>query len=359
MKVIFVLPSGGGGGGSHSIVQEVLGLNRLGVSVAIATPRRNSTVFRFNYPELEAVRVSNPVYEGVDELRSVVAQYDLAIATTALSVQTLIDACDGLPVVGRPKFGYYVQDYEPLFFSPASDDWANAFASYAAVKDGLLFAKTDWLCRMVSINHGLNVKRVQASIDHAIYYPKIKQGGGAIKISAMVRPKTARRAPKRTMRVLEMISARFGDAVEISYFGCDQAELRSVGILPSAGMIGLGALSRAQVASILRESDLFLDLSDFQAFGRTGLEGMACGCVPVLPTFGGADEYAVHEENAYLIDTRSDEQAVAAVEDFLVSGGGRRADMRDKAIKTSLKYSVAAASYSELKIFADFLDVQI
>lgn len=354
MRVIFVLPSAGGGGGAHSIVQEVVGLRRLGVEAAIATPRALASKFQIRYPELQRHEIENPLYANTDELSSIVGRFDLAIATTALSVETVATAREQLEDYGL-KLGYYIQDYEPLFYPPGSREWTQARASFEMTKDALRFAKTDWLCSVVEANHNVHVRRVQASIDHDVYYPIDRPLGEPFRITAMVRPKTPRRAPKRTIRLLEQIAFKMGPRVETNFFGCDEEDLANVGLRPSSALEPLGVLDRRQVAKTLRYSDLFLDLSDFQAFGRTGLEGMACGCVPVLPAFGGSGEYAEHGINSYVIDTRSDDEIMQVVEQFVNGRRQRRAEMRDAAILTALNYSIAKAAYSEYRLFREYL----
>lgn len=354
MRIIFVLPSAGGGGGAHSIVQEVLGLRRLGVNAAIATPRSLASQFQIRYPELQRNAVDNPTYSKIDELASIIADCDLAIATTALSARTVVEAkekANGSPV----SLGYYIQDYEPLFHPPGSREWGEARDSFELMKSDLLFAKTDWLCSIVDANHNVGVRRVKASIDHDVYYPVDRTLGDPLRITAMVRPKTPRRAPKRTVRVLEQLAATYGQRVDVTFFGCDLIDLANVGLRPSPRLGFLGVLNRAQVASTLRHSDLFLDLSDYQAFGRTGLEGMASGCVPVLPVFGGTSEYAEHGINSFVVDTRSDDEILKTIDQFVTGRPQKRSEMRDAAIKTALDYSIAKAAYSELQLFRDFI----
>jgi glycosyltransferase involved in cell wall biosynthesis len=139
------------------------------------------------------------------------------------------------------------------------------------------------------------------------------------------------------------------------YFGSQHSELAQLGIQPSEALVNLGTLSRQRVAATLRNADLFLDLSDYQAFGRTGLEGMACGCVPVLPIFGGTDEYAEHGVNSYVVDTRSDDEILTAVDQFISGRAQRRREMRDAAIATASNYSIGKAAYSEYRLFRDFI----
>jgi glycosyltransferase involved in cell wall biosynthesis len=354
MRVIFVLPSAGGGGGAHSIVQEALGLHRIGVAAAIATPDMLASQFQARYPELRHYALENPIYANVDDLSAIISGFDLAIATTALSVETVVVARDKVESRGV-KLGYYIQDYEPLFYPPGSREWSEARTSFELMKDALSFAKTDWLCSIVEANHNVGVRRVQASIDHNVYYPVDRPLGESFRVTAMVRPKTPRRAPKRTIRVLEQIALAMGKGLEVSFFGCDAEDLANAGLQPSETLKSLGVLNRSEVANVLRHSDLFLDLSDFQAFGRTGLEGMACGCVPVLPVFGGAGEYAEHGINAYVVDTRSDDEIIRVVKEFVNGRPQRRSEMRDAAILKALDYSVAKAAYSEYRLFGEYL----
>ena len=352
MRVLFVLPGRGGGGGAHSIVQESLGLQRLGVEVAIANTASTLPAFQLTYPELEQRRVPVHVFETAAELAEIAGRHDIACATTWESVHLLAEALPGKRAV---KIGYYVQDYEPLFCVPGSDQWQRARRSYAEIPDATIFAKTDWVCDMVVRNHGRPVARVRASIDHDLYHPGPPRPAGPLTISAMIRPKTLRRAPRRSARILEMLADAHGERLTLMSFGSPRDELAAAGIRLSDRIEQRGELRRGEVAAVLRASDLFLDLSDYQAFGRTGLEAMACGCVPLLPLFGGADEYVRHWANGFLVDTRSDDEIMAVVGAFLDLGDGPRARMRNAAIETALDYTIDKAAFSELTLFRTML----
>lgn len=355
LSVMFILPGRGGGGGSHSVVQEVIGLARMGVPVAIASSRAHLEEFRASYPELAERGIANPAFDDMAELAAPLQDHALAIATTAPSAVMLAQAVKELPQARRPAIGYYVQDYEPLFMAPGSPQWQEAHASYTVNKRALLFAKTDWLCDIVGINHHVNVERVKASLDHTVYYPDLSPYSGPVRIAAMIRPKTPRRAPRRTARILERLSDTYGDRVQLTSFGCTNQERRASGLYMSGQVNHIGVLSRQEVARQLRQTDLFLDVSDYQAFGRTGLEGMACGAVPVLPVFGGVSEYARHRENAYVVDPRSDERILESVADYMADRTGIRQAMKMAGILTAQNYTVGAAALSEYKVFCSYL----
>ncbi|MFV1996232.1 MAG: glycosyltransferase, partial [Verrucomicrobiales bacterium] len=88
----------------------------------------------------------------------------------------------------------------------------------------------------------------------------------------------------------------------------------------------------------------------YQAFGRTGLEAMACGCATVLTSEGGIAEYARDGENALLVDVGARgailEAAVKVLEDDalrarLVAGG----------LETAPGYSMARSADSIIRLF--------
>ena len=83
-------------------------------------------------------------------------------------------------------------------------------------------------------------------------------------------------------------------------------------------------------------------MSFWQAWGRTGLEAMAAGCVPVLPAGSGASEYATHNVNAKLVDT-SDSPGAAREIERLVRNGKRRAALRAAGLQTAGGFDVAAS----------------
>jgi glycosyltransferase involved in cell wall biosynthesis len=347
MRLLFVLPGAGGGGGSHSVMQEAIGLQRLGVDVAVATTRATLEDFLVNYGGDTGGQLPIVAYDDATELSLHLVDRDIVCATTWGSVALLQEAL----AIGtsRPRTAYYVQDYEPLFCAPGSPEWTGARASYTALDGATLFAKTRFLCELVSRNHGVPVERVQPSLDHRLFFPGAP-GSRPLTISAMIRPKTPRRAPRRTVRILETIAHELAD-VRLLSFGASAGALAGAGLRPSPRIDNRGQMRRGEVAELLRETDLFLDLSDYQAFGRTGLEAMACGCVPMLPIHGGANEYVRHWQNGLLIDTRSDAQIIAAVKAFAALDEAGRDRMRMAAIRTALDYSVERAAFSELELF--------
>lgn len=354
MRLLFILPGGGGTGGAHSVVQEAAGLVRLGAEVALALSQDRAETFRWHYPELKDSGVSLHEFADVADLAALLPGFDIGCATSAPSAHMLAEALAGSRS-GAARPAYYVQDYEPLLFTPGTVKWEDSRASYSLFETPLMFAKTDWLRRVVNDNHGGDVGKVYASIDHATYRPAKERPDAPLTVSAMIRPKTPRRGPGRTVRVLRALAAAYGERIRLIAFGCEDEDIAAMGASLPRVVDNRGVLRQGEVAEVLQASDLFLDMSDYQAFGRTGLEAMACGCVPLLPVFGGAGEFARHWDNALVVDTRSDAVILDAARAFLDADPAVRARMRDHAIATAESYTVEKAARSEYQAFTNFL----
>jgi glycosyltransferase involved in cell wall biosynthesis len=367
---VFLLPglAHGGSGGSHSLYQETRALRSLGIPARIMLPRWDGERAAAVYADAGDVFQT---FADEQELAELTGDADVISATHHKSVALLSaireQRSDFLPA-------YYVQDYEP-FFTPGYMA-EEAVASYTALPDMLLFAKSYWLCNVVAERHGLFVAKVEPSLDGKLFaaaaldptvaaldpnalaltaaapHPASTPSRGPLRVAAMVRPRTARRQPLATIAVLEELLARNGDGVRVRTFGCYVDELRE--LHPGAQAIHerhLGLLSRQEVAGLLRESDVFVDMSVYQAFGRTALEAMACGATAVVPNVGGVWEFVVQRENALAVDTLDTVGALRALEEL---AGDRELLERLKrnALATAQGYSATRAALSEYVLFA-------
>ena len=357
-KILFVLPAKGGSGGANSVVQEVAGMRKLGVDAKAATHERYRDRFRHFYKEFFESENYFLFFDSDEELMALSSPFDVVVATLWSTPAQIAPIARRWP---DKTFFYYVQDYEPWFFPNDPDLQSEAAESYNLIPDMALMAKTDWICRTVRERHGREVYRVAPSLDHDVFYPAA-QGSidkeGNVTIAAMIRPSTPRRAPIRTLAVLREVvnRARNKEALRVVIFGCETADLNAyvqrhdTDLSLDFPFENRGLLTRNEVAELLREADIFLDLSDYQAFGRTGLESMACGCATVLTAHGGAYEYALDGDNSLLVDVTSFNQMVTAVE-RLLNNAGLRGQIQSRALETAARYSILRASLSELSVF--------
>lgn len=348
-RIMFLLPVSGGGGGVHSIVQETMGMRRIGVRAKIAVPKKHRPKFIKKYEDIDVVE---DLFLGFEpqELGELSRTFDVIVGTIYTSMKLVKEVVDANPGI-QPA--YYVQDYEPLFSEPGTPAWQEARDSYTLVPSAILFAKTDWIRQKVYEEHGVQVRKVSPSIDHDVYKPNplAKKRAGLedkIVLSAMIRPKTLRRGAERTMRLLKSVYKHFGDKVHIELFGCEEEDPLFQQLERGFKYNNNGELTRLGVAAVLQKSDCFIDLSDYQAFGRTGLEAMACGTTLLSTKFGGVFEYVTNDYNAKVVDPTNEKQCLEYIKRLelkLIS------TLKVKSISTAARFSIHKAAVSEVLIF--------
>jgi len=350
INILFLLPVQGGGGGAHSIVQEVSEMQRLGVNAKIAVYESDQKALLEMYQDITDVE-SLFVDIAPDNLMLISKDYDVVIGTVFHSIPLVKQIVDAHP---RILPAYYIQDYEPLFFQPQSENWNAARDSYKLIPNMLLFAKTYWIANLVEQNHGVMVHKVSPSIDHSVYKPGRDQKGDDVLIAAMIRPQTPRRGAERTMRLLSRLAKQSASNVTFKLFGCSEDDPGFQLLQRDFDYHNYGVLTRPEVASLLEKCDIFIDLSDYQAFGRTALEAMACGCTAMVPVRGGTDEYAIDEVNALVVDSFDEEVCFNRLVE-LIRDDNKLQRMREEGLTTAGKYTLNEAAKSELALFEKFV----
>jgi Glycosyl transferases group 1 len=356
LSVAYVLPGlpPEGSGGSHSLVQEARGLRKLGAGARVCVPG-------------ESLRTAVAVYGNDDGLFAPYEDESAGLGGEATAIQAIGDAevvvateypsVDLLVELSRERpslvCAYYVQDYEPLFAAQGSPRADRALLSYRAIPDMLLFAKTEWLRGVVSALHGVRVAKVAPSLDRELFHARGRlESSGALRVAAMIRPRTPRRRPAATLRTLELIADALGDRAQLLTFGCDEESFTQLHQQTGSPIGHLGLLSRAEVSELMRRCDVFIDASAYQAFGRTGLEAMACGAVPVLPALGGVHEYAVDGENAAIVGDCSDAKLAQTVIDLGRDDDPTLRRLRDAGLRVAQRFSIERAARSQLELFS-------
>ena len=348
-RILFLLPVKGGSGGAHSVVQEVTAMRAMGVQARIAVRDKHLDDFFRLYGDIEGVE---DIFAGFGDgsVTALASGYDVLVGTIFTSMELVRDVVAQCPWV-MPA--YYAQDYEPLFFDDDPKMRQQALDSYDLIPGTVVFAKTDWIRETIQASHTARVHKVSPSIDHTIYHPAPvnRPQGAPLVITAMIRPRTPRRGAGRTMQLLMQMKAHYGPRIEIRIFGADDASPEFQSLNRDFDYENLGILTRPEVAELLQQADMFIDLSDYQAFGRTGLEAMACGTIAVVPKAGGGDEYAIDGENALVVDTMDVEAAFARIRQLL-DDPAPIADMQLAALQTAAGYSPRRAAMSELVVLA-------
>ncbi|TCI00706.1 glycosyltransferase family 1 protein [Roseococcus sp. SYP-B2431] len=346
-EIAFVLPVRGGSGGAHSVVQEVDAMRSIGFDASIYVNNSNLAEFRKNYERFSWVNTENVKnFEGPKELSQLASKTKIMIATTNTSTHSIYEAIRRLE--SPPRAAYYVQDYEPFFYDVHSGEYLMALKSFSLFERCVYFAKSRWLRDTVARCHGHEVSAVVPSIDHSLYHPKSPPSFQAPLLVAMVRTGTPRRAPGRTLEILGRIAAGSFGSFQVVAFGATVEEIHALDLELPRNVKIVGHLSQPQVAILLKKASFFLDLSDYQAFGRTAAEAMACGCIVLAPLVGGASDFVSEGVNGFLADANNESDLEETLGTMLSLPSPEARSIRFAAVDTVAGFTPLRAAISEL-----------
>jgi GT2 family glycosyltransferase/glycosyltransferase involved in cell wall biosynthesis len=336
-RMLFLLPLAWQCGGGNIVVSEAHAMQSMGVEVRIFNLAGHRNSFSQGYPDLEI-----PVIYGErEQVADLAREYDAVIATVDTTVEWLA------PLSGKPVRGYYVQDFEPYIYNVGTADYQKALASYSLFPDLVCFTKTEWTRQEMQTQVGVPSAVVGASVDIDLFRPRPRTTpefpARPLRIVAMIRPVTPRRAPKLTMELLRRAMKQFAD-VEAVIFG---TALDDPGFLPLPHDFAwnlVGMLTQKQVAALMNDADIFVDFSEYQAMGLTALEAMGCGAAVIVPQRGGSVSFARNGENSLVVDTASPSECWRAVQ-RLIEDHALRARLQRNALADVCNF------YSELPAY--------
>jgi glycosyltransferase involved in cell wall biosynthesis len=321
LRVTYILNKVVIAGGVLSVIQIVNELIRLGFEARIVTFFVDPAIYGWTRLYSEPI-----VYQNENEMMAHFPPTDIAVATlwnTAPLVERLVQN-------GRARIGaYFIQDYEPWFF-PESDQASRqrVHQTFAMIPNRIV--KSRWLAGMLAAD-GYCTHQILLGMDLGQFYPRDVDKSRSVVLS-MVRPKTPYRGFVPTIAALAEVKKRMPD-VEIVLFG---DRFLSAQFIPFAFRDEGVVMDQNKLTELYSEATVFLDGSDFQGFGRCGLEAMACGAACVLTGSGGVTEYAVDGENAIVVPPKKPDRFAAAILDLLhnpelrshLIAGGRRTAQR-------------------------------
>jgi glycosyltransferase involved in cell wall biosynthesis len=310
--LLFVLPISERSGGGNVVLDEAEAMRKMGVEVSVVNLARYRKRFEQHYHD-NALPVIY-VKEGA-EISELLPNYDAVIATWCGSVDWLTPRASSKRL---PIRGYYVQDFEPLFFNEGSTEFKIALDSYTRYPDLVRVTKTDWNRARVKEEIGVDCTVVGPSVNLDLYFPRRREGpewpNRPLRIAAMIRPSTSHRAPRLTLELLREFYRTHEQKAELHFFGCDTYDLRTLGVPDDFPYRNAGILTRPQMADLFNEIDIFADFSTYQAMGLTAMEAMCCGAAVIVPQRGGAISFVKDESNGLMTDTSSKAACLAALE---------------------------------------------
>jgi glycosyltransferase involved in cell wall biosynthesis len=340
----FYLKGRPGSGGANSVVQEFAALVRnYGVGYLVIQGK-HSAAFNLAYDLAPSAR--SRVLTSLED----VPEGAIPVATTNDSVadvrRAFADRTETLL--------YYVQDYEPLFYTPLTVQHHTAVKSFERVNDVMAVVKTDWLRDVLLRETLMPVVKIRPSIDRSIYFPEARHSrGGRRVLLAMVRPATPRRAPQRTVAILNRAVEEFGNDVDFVVFGTNPADLSEAGLHLDPRIENAGRLAPSQVARIVRQAHYMLDVSDYQAFGRSLAEGMACGVIPIATRYGAPSSIIDDGRSGFLVNPGDIDSAFAVLERAVSLSEVEFSSLSDAAMFSVADWSTDATACDWLTLLAD------
>jgi O-antigen biosynthesis protein len=308
LRVTYVLRDLVVSGGVFSVIQLVNELILLGVEARIVATFEDPVIYDWTriYTRPVIFRTSRELVDRFPESDIVVA----TLWATAPWAAEIVRA-------GKSKrAAYFIQDYEPWFF-PQEDHVSRRRVqeTYSLIDHRIV--KSDWLRDMLA-RDGFSAAKIPLGLDLGLFYPRDvpKQGRTVL---AMARPGTPRRGFTTTISALQQVKERLPDT-RVVLFGDRNLKKQAIPCeYEDEGVVS----DYEKLARLYSGADVFVDGSDYQGFGRCGLEAMACGTACALTNVGGVTEYARHKENALLVNPESSNELAEAIIQLLGSGESR------------------------------------
>jgi len=339
LRVTYLLPRLVIAGGVLSVIQLVNQLILLGVEARIAAlfedPAIDEWVPLYTRPLL---------FRNKQELLNNFPDSDLVVATlwsTAPWAAELVQH-------GRARTAaYFLQSYEPWFF-PETDRIAREQVRNTYSLIPYRIVKSDWLSNMLA-SDGYTSHKIRLGMNLAQFYPRdVKRDRPTVLV--MARSRAHQGGFETTLAALAHVKA-IQPEVDIVLFGDRFLNQRLI----EFPFLNEGIVTAPnRLAEIYSQATVFLDCSDFQGFGRGGLEAMACATATVLTNVGGVNEYAQHEVNTLLIPPKHPIKAAEAILKLLT-----QPDLRARLIKAGLttarKFCHRREARETLILFKSFL----
>ncbi|MFK7894886.1 MAG: glycosyltransferase [Myxococcota bacterium] len=342
-RVTYVLEKMAIAGGVLSIVQLVNRLTLLGWDAKIATHHDH------NQEHLGAYMLYHHplVFPSNEALIENFPESDVVVASLWSTAETVSRIIKRMP---KAVPWYFIQDDETHFFH----EYDTAGRQKVIDSWGLIpnrIVKSKWLREQLEA-HGQTAEIVPVGFDLDSFYAAEPTEGRPMRILSMARPKTPRRGFERLVRTMREVKAKRPD-VEIAFFGC--ANLEDYGL--DFEVTDLGEVPNERLRAIYNTASIVLDLSDYQALGRIGLEGMACGAATVLTKNGGINEYIRDGENTIAVDPEDEPEIVRAVLS-LVDDPAMRRRLIEAGFQTVERYSCDVEARTTSALFATSLGLK-
>jgi glycosyltransferase involved in cell wall biosynthesis len=155
------------------------------------------------------------------------------------------------------------------------------------------------------------------------------------------------------LAILNRLAEERASEVDIIVFGATTEELERANLRLHDRIINAGRLSPTHVSRVVRQGHFILDLSDYQAFGRSLAEAMACGLVPVSTKFGAPPEFIEHEQSGYLVTPADLDETYSTILEAIAISADTYADLSSAAVSAVSDWSTDGTAADWLALARD------
>jgi glycosyltransferase involved in cell wall biosynthesis len=338
LRVFVLLPTTKLTGGVLSVVNAANILIERGHQVVLGA--MNGQPRGMLYPRTEPILCRDP--SDMPELLR--GRFDIVMATsweTVDHVQVLAESTGATQC-------YYVQDFEPDFYS--NDERRDrARETYDLIPNRIV--TTGYLQERLVEEGGWSSQRIRPGMDLDTFYPRPNVGATSERVVLGM----ARSDPEVDRGGLYTLKAVFEElhrqrpGLRLRVFGPGEASLFDCPVE------ALGRVEPAKLAHVYSAATVFVETSRSQGFGRTGAEAFACGTACVLSDSGGITEYARDGHNCVVVPVGDVGAAVEAVLS-LVDDPLRRDRFSMAGREAVERFSDRAAADDLIDVLRRFLD---
>ena len=111
----------------------------------------------------------------------------------------------------------------------------------------------------------------------------------------------------------------------------------------------LGKVSRERVSEELTKTDIFVMVSESEAFGLVYLEAMGAGCLTIASKDEGMDGVIVDGKNGFLCKAGDDEELSLVLKRIIKMNSEERKKISDNALRTAMDNTDEKAAMNYLK----------
>lgn len=332
-KIAFYLHALELSGGYHVIANVVNRMIRKGIDARIVTSKLYDHSNKMVELFCEPFCFKNEI-DFVDRFTHEIFDKGLLVANvwfTAPWVKEISDKHKGIKPV------YYLQDFDPWF--AGKDKEQKVFDTYKMIDKKLCNAK--WSADMIKARFPeMKIDVIPIGVDTKLFCPvdgwqkkKLKNSErGPIRILGFHRPVTTRRSSNELLALLHLLKNRYGKNIEVGVFG---DKIEGTTIKERVELIKYyGRTRQHELAELMRDTDIFVDMSKFQGFGLTNLESMASGVAVVSTDNYGIREYGKDGENCRIIPVDDIPSAVEAIS-ALIEDDEQRIKIANEGLKTA------------------------